>query len=87
MVARCPASQNSLSVSQTIWSREISVPKITVNYPEEKKTGKSSWPFLYYRRIARPDELCQLKFCSSDSSSDKFSSIKTGNRGIIRLNT
>ena len=45
------------------------------------------WPFLYQRRIIRPDELCQLKFCSSDSSSDsssdKFFSMKTGSRRII----
>ena len=45
------------------------------------------WPFLYYRRIIRLDELCKLNCCSSDSSSNKFSSIKTGNRRIIRLNT
>ena len=37
--------------------------------------------------LIRLDELCQLKFSSSDSSSDKFSSMKTGNRQIIRLNT
>ena len=45
------------------------------------------WPFFYCRRIICLDELCQLKFSSSDSSSDKFSNIKTGNRQIIRLNT
>ena len=47
----------------------------------------TEWPLLYYKPIIRLDELCQLNFCSSDSSSDKFSSIKTGNRRIIRLNT
>ena len=45
------------------------------------------WPFLYYRRTIRLDELGELNFWSSDSSSNKFSSIKTGNRRIIRLNT
>ena len=54
---------------------------------KESEKGLKYWPFLYYRQIIRLDELSQLNFCSSDSSSNKFSTIKTGNRRIIRLNT
>ena len=42
---------------------------------------------LACRQIIHLVQLCQLNFCLSDSSSDKFSSIKTGNRRIIHLHT
>ena len=45
------------------------------------------WPFLYYRQIIHLVGLCQFKFCLFDSSSDKFSSIKMGNKWIIHLYT
>ena len=46
---------------------------------------QTDWPFLYYRQIICPVKLCQLNFCLSDHSSDKFSRIKMGNSWIIHL--
>ena len=75
---------NQNEISDTTFERLLTI-RILCFFSHQNDLNQ--WPFLYHRRIILLDELRQQNLSVSFSSSVKFSSIKTGNRRFIRLNT